>query len=290
MKTRSEVLCRVPSEYEQQVLREIHSWRTQTPGPLGEVVAQVNKGLRKVTDLALKVPGAQWAVDNVAPGLLSVTNEMVQDTVWQSSIYDAYCKRGYHVEKPADIRALKLREVEKTLEGAGVKYRALSAVQGAAAAVAGLAGIVPDVVGLVAMNLRAVGEYATYYGYDIRKDKERTFALHILDAEARTAAEGDSKGRAQVEEVSRELANYYTKGTIKQVAVSASLRGLAATLGRRLTLIKIGQTIPLAGVLIGGGVNILYTQRVCNAARQLYRERHLMGHYPHTILENYYSF
>jgi len=30
------------------------------------------------------------------------------------------------------------------------------------------------------MNLRAIGEYATYYGFDIHKQEERLFAMNVL--------------------------------------------------------------------------------------------------------------
>ena len=35
----------------------------------------------------------------------------------------------------------------------------------------GLLGIPPDVVALITLNLRAVGEYATYYGFDVSSRK-----------------------------------------------------------------------------------------------------------------------
>ena len=30
------------------------------------------------------------------------------------------------------------------------------------------------------LNLRAIGEYATYYGFDIGRQEERLFALNVL--------------------------------------------------------------------------------------------------------------
>jgi len=279
-----------PTPYEKQILQEIHAWRQRQPGPWGRVVARANKEVRKVTDLAFKVPGVQWTVDNVAAGLLRVTNELVQDTVWQESIYAAYRRQGHPVKDAKDIHTLGLRAIEDTLEGADIKYRALTGVQGVAAGAAGIAGLIPDIVGLVALNLRAAGEYATYYGFDMTEERERWFALHILDAEAQYTATNDgAEGRAQVGEVSRALANRYTKDTVRQVAMSVSVRGIARTLGRRLTLIKLGQSVPLAGALIGGGVNVLYTQRVCTAALHLYRERRLMERYPQSMLKRYHA-
>src|SRR3989442_13668690 len=37
-----------------------------------------------------------------------------------------------------------------------------------------------DVVALMSLNLRAVGEYATYCGFDVSSQEERLFALNVL--------------------------------------------------------------------------------------------------------------
>jgi hypothetical protein len=44
----------------------------------------------------------------------------------------------------------------------------------------GLPGIPPDVVALISLNLRAIGEYATYYGFNINSQEERLFVMNVL--------------------------------------------------------------------------------------------------------------
>lgn len=41
-------------------------------------------------------------------------------------------------------------------------------------------GIPPDIIALITLNQRAIGEYATYYGFDISSQQERLFSLNIL--------------------------------------------------------------------------------------------------------------
>src|SRR5215204_3703609 len=48
-----------------------------------------------------------------------------------------------------------------------VKYKGIALVEGAGAGSVGLLGIPPDIVALITLNLRAIGEYATYYGFDV---------------------------------------------------------------------------------------------------------------------------
>ena len=277
-----------PTAFEKQVLRDVHSWRTRKPGLVGCAVAQANKGLRYVTDLAFGMPGVQWTLNNVIAGLLQVVNELAQDTVWRESIYAEYRKRGYAVRCVQDIRALDLNILDATLEGVGIKYRSVTAAQGVAAGMAGAAGVIPDVVGLVALNLRAVGEYATYCGYDITAEHERLFALQILHAEAQPVEDERTEGLIPVRAVTQSLAGSHTKKTVEQLAVSASVKGVARALGQRLTSMKFAQIVPVAGAIVGGGANALYTTQVCTAAWHLYRERRILEAYPLSTLQPYY--
>ena len=277
-----------PTAYEQQIMREIHAWRTRTPGAWGRAVAKVNSGLQHVTGLALKVPGVKWTLDNVVAGLLQVVNELAQDTLWRDSIYAEFCRRGYQVSSTDDIHALRLQVADATLKGVDVKYRSVTAAQGVAAGIAGAAGILPDIIGLVALNLRAVGEYATYFGFDMDLDQERMFALQILHAQAQPSLGRDAEeGLMPIRTVSQSLAERHTRQTVQQLAVSASVKSVVRALGRRLTAIKLAQIMPMAGALIGGGANALYTTSVCNAALHLYRERRLLEKYSYGTLDRY---
>ena len=265
------------------MLREIHEWKTRTPGPIGKAVSKVNKGIHHVTSLPLRIPGVKWTIDHFVAGVLRILNELAQDTVARQNIFAEYRKRGFEVYSTRDIRNLTLRAADTTIQGVNTKYRSVTGVQGVAAGAAGLAGIAPDVLGLVAFNLRAAGEYGTYFGFDMSDESERLFALQILDAQVQVPG----TFTAREEDVSQSLAATHTQQTVQQVAVSASVKGVARTLGQRLTAIKLAQVVPVAGAMIGGTTNALYTQRVCTAALHLYRERRLLEKYPRTVLEQF---
>ena len=206
----------------------------------------------------------------------------MQDSLWREAIYRRYREAGYAVCAVADIPELGLESADNALRGLGIKYRAVSAAQGAAAGFVGLAGIVPDIVGLVALNLRAVGETATCFGYDMELDEERLFALQILYI---ASAPSVRAGTIPIASVARKE----TAATLEQAAVSGSLRGMARLLGARLTRAKLTQITPVAGALVGGGFNAYYTTRVCEAALHLYRERRLLDKYPLAVLVEAYE-
>ena len=284
METLPVPVSRTPSAYERQALREIQQWKTPKVGWLGKTVDRFNQGLRGVTDLVRKVPGVDWTIENVVSGLLRLTNEIMQDTVWRTAIYEEYRTAGHTVEGPDDIRGLDLEIIDSVVAGLDTKYRAVTTAQGAAAGFAGLPGILPDVLGLVALNLRAAGEYATYCGYDVMEPTERLYALQILHV---VSLPPDAKREAAlvpVSHVSHSIARHQTVQTVEQAAVSGSIRGIAKALGTRLTKVKLAQLLPMTGAFVGGGFNGYYTTRVCDTAYHLYRERLLVDKYGVDIL------
>ncbi len=271
-----------PSDYERRALREIQRWKQPPLGWFGRTVDRVNRSLRDVTDLIRKVPGVDWTIENVVSGLLRVTNEIVQDSVWREAIYQEYRAAGHAVEALEDLRRLDLEHVDAALKGLDTKYRALAATQGAAAGVAGAAGILPDVVGLVALTLRAAGEYATYCGYDIAQPSERLFALQLLNAASQRADDGpETTALVLASDASHGVARYHTIQTVESLTLSRAIRAL----GIRLTRAKLANLVPMAGAFISGGFNAYYTGKVCDAAFYLYRERRLIEKYGPEILD-----
>ncbi len=288
METLPVPVSKTPTAYEQKVLREIHRWKNPKVGWLGKTVDQVNRRLRGVTDLVRKVPGIDWTIDNVVSGLLRLTNEIMQDSVWHDAILKEYQQAGHDVKNIDDIRKLDLEVIDKALRGLDTKYRSVTGAQGAAAGFAGAAGVLPDVLGLVALNLRAAGEYATYCGYDISLPAERLYALQILHVVSQPPDNQEDPDRetalVPVSSVSHAIAQHQTVQTIEQVALSGSIRGIAKALGTRLTKVKLAQLLPMAGAFVGGGFNVYYTTRVCEAAYHLYRERWLVDKYGPNVL------
>ncbi len=281
-------VSKTPTEYERKVLREIHRWKNPKVGWLGKTVGKFNRRLHGLTDLVRKVPGVDWTIDNVVSGLLRLTNEIMQDSVWHEAIFQEYQKAGHDVRSTDDIRRLDLEAIDQAVRGLDTKYRSVTGAQGAAAGFAGAAGVLPDVLGLVALNLRAAGEYATYCGYDINQPSERLYALQILHVVSQPPDTKDDPDRetalVPASSVSHAIAQQQTVQTIEQMAVSGSIRGIAKALGTRLTKVKLAQLIPMAGAFVGGGFNVYYTTRVCEAAYHLYRERWLLEKYGPNVL------
>lgn len=267
------------SPYERRALEEIALWRTPDATWFGRMTDHIDRTANHLTDLARKVPGVDWVIDEFVVGLLRVINEVAQETVWEDRVLARYRAVGADVRGRGDVHALDLETVDASLRGLATKYRTAAAVEGAATGYAGLAGIVPDLVALVALNLRAAGEIAVHCGIDLKDPAERLYALTILDAVSGPSDAAKEVALAPVIRVSQRLARDQALQTVEHLAITRAIRNAARALGVRLTRAKLAQVVPVTGAVIGSGYNAYYTSKVCDAAFFLYRERFLAEKY-----------
>ncbi len=273
-----------PSEYEREAFRRILQWRNPERSALKRAAGWVQDRMGEVTDLVRKIPGVDWTIENVVAGLLQVTNEITQDTVWADAIHEEYRQAGRPVRHPAHIRRLDLEDVDRVMAGLGHKYRALAAVEGAATGFAGASGIVPDLIALVALNLRAAGEHAAYCGFDVSEPAERLFALRILDHVSRSDSKAADVAMTPVLSIATRVAKSQSKNAMEQAGMSRAIENLVRKLGLHLSEAKLAQAVPVTGAVIGSAFNTYYTDRVCRAAYHLYRERFLFEKYGPEVL------
>ena len=147
-----------------------------------------------------------------------------------------------------------------------------------------VAAIPADVVALMTINLRAVGEYATYCGFNVSSEEERLFALNVLAYASSPTASTKQLALAQLVRIASDVALRKTWRDLEKHAAVTAIAHIAKSLSVRLTKAKLAQFLPVAGAVIGGGFNAYYTDKVCKAAFYLYRERFLAEKYgPHVI-------
>lgn len=275
---------RTPSDYERDALVKIDAWRTPASGWYSSLSNRASIAWSDLTDLASRIPGIEWTIDNVITGLLDLTNEITQDSVWTEAVYEEYRAAGHDVHGHGDLLALDLEQVDLVTEGLKKKYTLLAAAEGTATGLAGAAGIVPDLVALVSINLRAAGEYATYCGFDISLPEERLYAFEMLNYVAQPSSKAKEFTFAPAMRVASRAARIQGMQTLEQMGLSAALERAARALGLKLTGAKMAQVVPVAGAVLAGGFNAYYTTRVCNTAYHLYRERFLISKYGEEVI------
>lgn len=268
-----------PSPYEYRVIHEIQEWGRPDESMLGAVRRRVSDAYNYAADQLRKIPGVDWTIENVIAGLIRLVNEITLDWVPSEAVITRYRDEGHEVESLADIRLLDLEVVDRAVAGLGPGYRNLAGAEGAAVGFAGAAGIPTDIVALVAMNLRAAGQYATYYGFDISTDVERLYALSLLDHVAQPSTKAKDVAMSPVVKLTSRLARTQAMDVIEQIAMSRAVSRITRSIGIHLTRAKLAQLAPVTGAVIGGGYNAYYTSKVCNTAYYSFRRRFLIRKY-----------
>jgi len=274
------------SEYEHSAVTSIHEWKNPQIGWFGKAIEIANWPLEKIGKFATEVPGVDWVIEKSVGGLVSLLNDLAHWTVRPDAIYEAYRKAGFdHIKTPSDVFSLDLEDADRVNGWLAAKYKTLATAEGAAAGYVGLPGIPPDVVALIALNQRAIGEYATYYGFDISSQRERLFALNILSLASSPNDAAKGVALAQLVRIAQDVAKKRTWNDLEKHSLVRIVQRIAHSLGVRLTKAKLAQIVPVTGALVGGGFNAYYTSKVCEAAFYLYRERFLAEKHGADVIE-----
>ena len=285
-----------PSAYENKALRAIHEWKNPKLGWFGKVLEYTNVPFSKLNEAAKKLPGYEkvarhgrtamdFVLEKSVAGLLHVINDWTQKTVSPTRICADFCKVGVNVRSHEDISLLDLEEVDRALGWLDVKYKTIAFAEGGAAGGIGLPAIAPDIVALLAVNLRAIGEYATYCGFRLHSQEERLFALNVLGYASSPTDAAKQVALAQLIRIARDVAARKTWEQLNEHMYVQIVRKIAEALGRRLTKAKLAESIPWVSAPIGAGFNAYFTHKVCSAAFYLYRERFLGEKYGPEMIE-----
>lgn len=281
------------SDYEETAKRQIWEWKNPEQSWFDKAISIVYWPIDKTTEAVLSVPGVGPAVEKALSGALGVINDVSQWSVRPDAVLDEYRKfTGSPVRSLSELRGLDLQSVDRVIGWLDTKYEGLALAGGAAAGAAGtlnpavaLAVIPADVVALMTLNLRAVGEYATYCGFDVSSQEERLFALNVLAYASSPTDSSKQVALAQLIRIARDVALKKVWKDLEKRAALEAIGQIAKALSVRLTKAKLAQVLPLAGAALGGGFNAYYTDKVCKAAFYLYRERFLAEKYGVDVIE-----
>lgn len=264
--------------YEAQVREEIEAWKNPDKGVLDKAFAVLNTPIVAAGDALMDVPQFGDALKKATEQTISTLSNAANWTLNTQDVIESYQEEadieGSSIKTLSDIKYLPIAVVDTQVKLLKSKYVALTSAQGVTTGVVGWVGIPADVVGLITANLRAIGEYATYYGFDMNDKGEQLFAMSLLavatsaSAKARKAALDDT--RAMIKDPETQAFNQ-----INEEVMSRVLRQTATKVATNMVKTKAAQIIPAVGAVVAGGVNANYTANVCEAAYQCYRERFL---------------
>jgi EcsC protein family len=163
---------------------------------------------------------------------------------------------------------------------AGAPAGGVGAIPGAGAGAApGLATVAGAMVADAAVTavaaMRLVFHTAAYYGFDVSRPEERLRALGVLNFA--TATDQAMKQRAY-QDLNRLVRMIVRNATWKQLddnVITKIVHRVFRLLAERLTKRKLAAALPVAGIVIGAGLNARTLSRVADGADLLYREHFL---------------
>lgn len=277
-----------PSAYERGVREQIHEWENPAQGWFGQTMRQIGWPVERLGSLlqnATDAAGLPDVISKALAGLVKVLTDAATWAVRTNAVYGEFRNAGHDVREPADIFALDLEQVDKTVGRLDAKYTGMAFTEGAAAGAVGVPGLIADIPALVTLNLRAIAEYGTYYGFDVTSQRERLFAMHVLGLASSPSDAAKAPVMAQLARIAADAAKRKTWKVLEEKALVRVIQQLAKALGIRLTKAKLGQAVPIMGAAVGGGFNAYFTARVCDAAHYLYRERFLAEKYGPEVID-----
>lgn len=282
-----------PSDYEELARSQIWRWKNPEQSWFDKTMAVVLWPLDKTAETVLKTPGLGPALQKALAGALGVINGASQWSVRPDAILEEYRQfTRTQVQALSDLYTLDLQAVDRVIGWLDTKYEGIALAEGAAAGgssvlnpLVALALIPADVVALLSLNLRAVGEYATYCGFDVSTQQERLFVLNVLAYASSPTDASKQIALAQLVRIARDVALRKTWKDLEKHAAVQAIQQIAKALSIRLTKAKLAQVVPVAGAVVGGGFNAYYTTKVCRAAFYLYRERFLAAKYGADVIE-----
>ncbi len=273
------------STYDRTELEKIHLWKNPQLTWFDAVMETINYPLEKAGEFMLDAPLVGEAVKKSIKGIIDVSNDLAQWSVRPEAIFSAFDGCGKPVKLLEDIWDLDLSQVDRTIGFLAAKYKGIALAEGAATGVAGLPGIPMDIAALITINLRAIGEYATYCGFDVSHQEERLFAMNVLGYASSPTDSAKQVAMAQLVKIAQDVAKKKAWKDLQKSAFTKIIQNIAKALSIRLTKAKLAQIIPITGAAVGGGFNAYYTSKVCDAAFFLYRERFLARKYGKDVIE-----
>lgn len=265
-------------KYEIQALSAIELWEKAEEGLLAKAWNIIVKPVEVAGELVMSLPVIKEVLTKSFEGILNMCNDAGSATVRRDAIYEEFRDMGIAVYSAKDIEQLPLEKVDKVVGYLDAKYKSMAALEGAATGVAGLPGLAIDIPALMTLNFRAIGEYATYYGFDITLPQERIYALQLLNC-ASVSQAGKQAVLMELTKIAKEVAAKKAWKELNKNILVKIIKELAEKVGVNLTKRKLAQAVPAVGGAIGAAFNASYTADVCETAFNCYRKRFLARKY-----------
>lgn len=251
---------------------------------------------------AAEAAGAAYA--SAATELGKIIGGAASLTVSSESVVKQFKKAGHEVTALADVHDLDLEAVDSVARLGRIRWghsgaAALGGVVSGAAITGGTVllakgtihdegakqapgiGVVAiayagDIAAVLGLAARTVASTARYYGYDPQQREEQVFMMSVIGLGMATGAPAKTAAHAELSQLTQLLFRDATWDKLNEKVLSKVAQQFANKFSVSLTKKKFGQFVPIAGVLVGAGLNFALIDRIAAAANDAYRERFLV--------------
>ncbi|MGH9023298.1 MAG: EcsC family protein [Acidimicrobiia bacterium] len=296
------------TDYERRAwerLRVLVAERTErtskVPVKLHRVVERAGEKARGVWDKVPVADNLEEALLKALEGLKDLTLDPAMASVSEKGVINRFAKHGHAVKVISDIRNLDLEQLDRVMPKLRSRYSAVTALEGAAAgliitggealaavgsvfgagvgaapgagAIAGAMAF--DAATVIAASARVTAHVGTYYGYEVCNPEEELFALSSMSFSNSGPQTAKLMAFQQLSKVTQQLIRRKTWAELNEQLLVRVLTEMFKRLGLRVTQRKLGQAVPVVGIVIGAGLNASYLQTVGRDAELAYRMRFL---------------
>lgn len=284
------------SAYEQRAWRDaVRRLNEQKQSPVRKVASAATSPVRSLAGKAWnRVPmhdGFEAQLTRALEGLVAVTLGPAMSSV---SIPRVERRVGVAFE---DFRTLDLGRLDRASPRTRGLYTGAALIEGSATALAvtgaevaatvsagttagvAIGAVATDAAASMALLGRIVALVAAEYGYDVRQPEEELFALGAISVGSASSPGVKVAALSSLSKLTQQMMRQATWAQLNSNALVQVIQFVFKSLGLRLTKQKLGQTVPVAGVLINGGLSAQMADQTYRRARDIYRLRFLSDKY-----------
>ena len=274
-----------PSEYEIRIIEELRNSGATGNKKQGKWIENLREPLEKATSWIKKIPAIESIKEKTAQLIHAQLKVIKLDGFTFEQVADKFRENGYtQINEPEDITQLHLEDIDPLVKDICKKYQTLAKEEDDNASAVSLQSMPKDIVALVNLNRKAVSEYAAHYGFDITLEKERLFALNILEYAATNSKTAREHVMQRLIDQTKEMAGKQ-QVDLSKAAFLSMFSTLCGSISIKLLKAKVGEGFPVNGAIIGSGFNAYFTSEVCSAAQFFYKQRFLAEKYGSNIIE-----
>lgn len=274
-----------PSKYELKIIEGFQKTRVKKEKPINKWLKTVQEPFEKAATWLKEMPGIETIATKTKDLINSHFEGFKIDTDVVEQVIVKYQSRGFkQITQPEDITELHLEDIDPLVKDICQKYQSLANEDEEESTSISLQSMPKDIVALVNLNREAVSEYAAHYGFDISLEKERLFALSILEYAATNNDIAREGIMSRLIEQTMQMAGE-DKDKLSKAAFLSMFSTLSSSISIKLLKAKVGEGFPVHGAVIGSGFNAYFTNEVCTAAQFFYKQRFLAKKYGSQVLE-----